>query len=83
LIGALSARGRYVIVAFSRKALGEPGFGHISPLGAYDKPSDSFLMLDVNPTTVGWMWVPAGALVKAMRTFDTVENRGYILIDGK
>jgi hypothetical protein len=81
LIGALSQRGHYVIVAFQRKALGEPGAGHISPLGAYDKASDSFLMLDVNPARVDWMWVPAGALVKAMRTFDTVENRGYILVD--
>jgi hypothetical protein len=81
LIGALSQRGHYVIVAFQRKVLGEPGFGHISPLGAYDKASDSFLMLDVNPARVDWMWVPAGALVQAMRTFDTVENRGYILID--
>ena len=81
LVGALSQRGHYVIVAFQRKALGEPGFGHISPLGAYDKASDSFLMLDVNPAHVDWMWVPAAALVKAMRTFDTVENRGYILVE--
>jgi hypothetical protein len=80
LVGALSQRDHYVIVAFKRKALGEPGFGHISPLGAYDKASDSFLMLDVNPASVDWMWVPASALVKAMRTFDAVENRGYILI---
>ena len=83
LVAALGQRGRYVIVAFQRKALGEPGFGHISPLGAYDKTSDSFLMLDVNPTNVDWMWVPAAAMVKAMRTFDTVENRGYILVDPK
>ena len=83
LLDSLRQRGHYVIVAFQRKALGEPGFGHISPLGAYDRASDSFLMLDVNPTTVGWMWVPSAALVKAMRTFDTVENRGYILIEPK
>ena len=83
IVDALHQRGRYVIVAFQRKALGEPGFGHISPLGAYDKTSDSFLMLDVNPTTVDWMWVPAAAMVKAMRTFDTVENRGYVLIEPK
>ena len=38
-------------------------------------------MLDVNPARVDWMWVPAAALIKAMRTFDTVENRGYVLID--
>ena len=83
LVEALRQRGRYAIVGFQRKALGEPGFGHISPLGAYDKTSDSFLMLDVNPAHVNWMWVPAGALVKAMRTFDTVENRGYILVEPK
>jgi hypothetical protein len=81
LIDSLSKRGHYVIVAFQRKALGEPGFGHISPLGAYDKASDSFLMLDVNPDRVDWMWVPTSALVKAIRTFDTVENRGYVLIE--
>jgi len=81
LVEALGQRGRYVIVGFQRKALGEPGFGHISPLGAYDKASDSFLMLDVNPVHVDWMWVPAAALVKAMRTFDTVENRGYIIVE--
>lgn len=83
IVDALHQRGRYVIVAFQRKALGEPGFGHISPLGAYDKASDSFLMLDVNPAHVDWMWVPAAAMVKAMRTFDTVENRGYIVIEPK
>jgi hypothetical protein len=83
LVEALGQRGRYVIVGFQRKALGEPGFGHISPLAAYDKASDSFLMLDVNPAHVDWMWVPAAAMVKAMRTFDTVENRGYILVEPK
>jgi hypothetical protein len=83
LVEALGQRGRYVIVGFQRKALGEPGFGHISPLGAYDKASDSFLMLDTNPVHVDWMWVPAVAMVKAMRTFDTVENRGYIIVEPK
>ena len=40
-------------------------------------------MLDVNPAHVNWMWVPAAALVKAMRTFDTLENRGYVLVEPK
>ena len=39
--------------------------------------------LDVNPTTVDWMWVPTAAMVKAMRTFDTVENRGYVIVAPK
>jgi hypothetical protein len=52
-----------------------------SPLGAYDAQSDSFLVLDVNPSTAGWVWMPTSILVKGMRTFDTVENRGYVLIE--
>ena len=42
--------------------------------------SDSFLVLDVNPSRAGWVWMPTTNLIKGMRTFDTVENRGYILI---
>ena len=70
----------YVLVNYSRKALGQEGGGHISPLGAYDAPSDSFLVMDVNPNRAPWVWVGADALIAAMRTFDTVENRGYLLV---
>ena len=80
LIGNLEHRGDYVIVAYKRDAVGQRGGGHISPLGAYDADSDSFLVLDVNPASAGWVWMPAVTLIKGMRTFDTVENRGYILI---
>ena len=81
LIENLKRRGDYVIVAYQRKAIGQQGGGHISPLGAYDAQSDSFLVLDVNPANADWVWMPAATLVKGMRTFDTVENRGYILIE--
>ena len=40
----------------------------------------SFLVLDVNPAAAGWVWMPAATLIKGMRTFDTVENRGYVLV---
>lgn len=70
----------YVIVNYTRRAVGQPGGGHISPLGAYDADSDSFLVLDVNPAAASWVWMPAPVLIKAMRTFDTVENRGYIVV---
>ena len=70
----------YVIVNYSRAALGQEGGGHISPLGAYDEESDSFLILDVNPNGHRWVWAPASALIRAMRTLDTVENRGYLLV---
>lgn len=70
----------YVIVNYRREAVGQRGGGHISPLGAYDAVSDSFLVLDVNPAAAGWVWMPTAALIKGMRTFDTVENRGYVLV---
>ena len=80
LIDNLKRRGDYVIVNYLRKAVGQEGPAHISPLGAYDAQSNSVLVLDVNPTRTRWAWIPVATLVKAMRTFDTVENRGYILV---
>lgn len=80
IIANLGRRGDYVLVNYSRKALGQAGGGHISPLGAYDADSDSFLVMDVNPNRAPWVWVDSVALIEAMRTFDTVENRGYLLI---
>ena len=70
----------FVLVNYARKALGQKGGGHISPLGAYDEASDSFLIMDVNPNRAPWVWVGADDLIAAMRTFDTVENRGYLLV---
>jgi hypothetical protein len=81
LVENLKRRGDFVIVSYQRKAIGQQGGGHISPLGAYDAESDSFLVLDVNPANSDWVWMPAATLVKGMRTFDTVENRGYVLIE--
>jgi hypothetical protein len=70
----------YVIVNFQRKAMGQTGGGHFSPVGAYDHMSRSFLVMDVNPMTADWVWVKANTLFNAMQTWDTVENRGYLLV---
>jgi Phytochelatin synthase len=84
LVENLRTAGDYAVVNYLRPALGQKGGGHISPLGAYDQPSDSFLVLDVNPNAQRWVWVPAALLVKAMRTKDVAENRGYLLVkEGK
>ncbi|GAA5179611.1 hypothetical protein GCM10025771_22030 [Niveibacterium umoris] len=80
LIGNLELPGDYVIVNYRRDAVGQPGGAHISPLGAYDRESDSVLLMDVNPTNAGWVWMPVDTLIRGMRTFDTVENRGYLLV---
>jgi hypothetical protein len=76
----LKRAGDYVIVNYRREQVGQRGGGHISPLGAYDAESDSVLVMDVNPASAGWVWIPIATLIKAMRTFDTVENRGCILV---
>ncbi len=80
LINNLKSNGDYVLVNYSRKVLGQPGGGHISPVGAYDEGSDSFLVMDVNPNKAPWVWVKSGLLIDAMKTFDTLENRGYLLV---
>ena len=73
--------GDFVIVNFLRSVVGQAGGGHHSPVGAYDEASKSFLLLDTNPTDgKGWAWIPAGALVAAMRTADAIENRGYLIV---
>jgi Phytochelatin synthase len=80
LVSTLSQPGSYAVVNFRREAIGQKGGGHISPLAAYDAQTDSFLMLDVNPAAAGWSWLTTATLVKGMRTFDTVENRGYVIV---
>lgn len=80
LVQNLQRPGDYVIVNYRRELVGQRGGGHISPLAAYDAGSDSFLVLDVNPAAAGWVWMPAATLIKGMRSFDTVENRGYVLV---
>lgn len=81
LLANLAHAGDYVAVNYQRAAVGQKGGGHISPLAAYDAASDSVLVLDVNPAAAGWVWMPLATLIKGMRTFDTVENRGYVLIE--
>ena len=76
----LASKDDFVLVNYARRALGQKGGGHISPLGAYDESSESFLIMDVNPNRAPWVWVRSEDLIAAMRTFDTVENRGYLLV---
>ncbi|MES3013065.1 MAG: phytochelatin synthase family protein [Pseudomonadota bacterium] len=80
LVANLMRPDDYVIVNYRREAVGQRGGGHISPLGAYDAASDSFLVLDVNPAAASWVWMPAATLINGMRSFDTIENRGYVLV---
>jgi hypothetical protein len=81
IVENLGRGGDFVVVNYLRGPLGQKGGGHLSPLGAFDEPSDSFLILDVNANDgKTWAWVPARTLIAAMRTPDAAENRGYLLI---
>ena len=84
LTANLASPDDYVLVNYFRPTVGQIGGGHISPLGAYDKKSDSFLVLDVNPNGHPWVWIPAPLLIQSMRTHDVNESRGYVLVrEGK
>lgn len=78
LISILEQTDHYVIASYLLDAVGQSGGGHFSPLGAYDKKSDSFLVMDVNPSSRKWVWMPSATLIRGMRTFDSVTNRGFI-----
>lgn len=73
---ALQAPASYVIANFSR----ESG-GHFSPVVAYDRLSDSVLILDTNPSQQPWNWMPLETLLAAMETRDRHENRGYLVVE--
>jgi hypothetical protein len=77
----LKHAGDCVVVNYRREDVGQRGGGHISPLGAYNAATDSVLVLELNPASAGWVWMPIATLIKGMRTFDTAENRGYILVE--
>jgi len=80
---SLTEPGNYIIANYSREFLGQPGTGQVSPLAAYDEPSDSFLILDVNPFAGPWVWVAAKDLIGAMATTDSDHNRGFLIISEK
>ena len=80
---SLGAEGRFVIVNYLRKAIGQEKGGHISPLAAYDAETDRFLILDVSRYKYPPVWVMASQLFDAMNTTDSDnqnKTRGFVLV---
>ncbi|MEO1376223.1 MAG: phytochelatin synthase family protein [Cyanobacteria bacterium J06635_10] len=75
----------FIIVNYLRKAIGQKRGGHISPLAAYNKQTDRFLILDVSRYKYPPVWVKAADLWKAMNTVDSVSDktRGFVLVSKK
>jgi len=82
----LAQPGHFVLANYFRNALGQQKGGHFSPIAAYDKDSDRFLILDVARYKYPPVWVKAEELFAAMNTKDSDnmdKSRGYVLIAAK
>ena len=74
---------QFVIVNFLRNEISKDmGFGHHSPLAAYDKDSDRFLLLDVARYKYPSYWVETKDLWKAINTKDDTSKlmRGILVM---
>lgn len=82
VVNALSADDMRVLVNYPRGVLGQVGGGHISPLGAYNKQSDSFLIMDVSQYKYPPVWVSAQLLWSAMSESAGEDgvSRGFVII---
>ncbi|WP_231594758.1 phytochelatin synthase family protein [Synechococcus sp. CBW1107] len=71
-----------LLVNYDRKALGQAGGGHISPLAAYNAATDRVLILDVARYRYPSVWVPLADLWQAIRTTDrsSGRSRGVVVV---
>lgn len=79
----LAEPGHFVLVNYLRITLGQQKGGHISPLAAYDRETDRFMILDVARYKYPPVWVKAEELFAAMNTKDSDnddKSRGYVLV---
>lgn len=79
---AVAKENTYVIANFDRSVIGQQGFGHFSPISAYDENIDSFLVLDVARYKLKPFWIDAKLLYRSMLSTDTAhgESRGYLQV---
>jgi len=71
-----------LVVNYTRKAIGQNGDGHISPVGAYDADTDRVLVLDVAKYKYPPVWMTVADLYKAINTIDSGSNktRGIVVV---
>lgn len=72
----------YLLVNYQREALGQGRVGHISPQAAYDRETDSVLIMDTAAHKYPPTWVPIELLYAGMSTTDSASGRmrGYVEI---
>lgn len=74
---------RVLIASYNRRTLAQSGSGHFSPIGGYERESDSVLILDVARFKYPPHWVPLSQLYAAFQDVDpeTGKPRGYLLLE--
>ena len=74
--------GPVLIVNYSRKAVGQTGSGHFSPIGGYHAATDRILVLDTARFKYPPHWLSLGLLFEAMRGADpaTQSARGWLVL---
>ena len=84
-VEALKASNKRLMINFSRKALGQTGIGHFSPVTAYNESKDMFLVMDVARYKLPPVWVKAGLLFESLQGEDSSskKSRGYITVTRK
>jgi glutathione gamma-glutamylcysteinyltransferase len=84
-VAAVADSTSFLVVSFSRAALGQTGDGHFSPLAAYHAASDSVLVLDVARFKYPPYWVSVHDLYHAMIPPDPAtvnhESRGWFVME--
>lgn len=79
---ARAPRGPVVVASYARRALGQTGEGHFSPLAGYHAERDLALVLDVARFKYPPHWVPLPQLHAAMGPPDaaTGRSRGWLVL---
>jgi len=79
---AVDTEGGFVVVSFSRSALGQTGDGHFSPIAAYSEETDRCLVLDVARFKYAPYWVSIKDLYESTRPEDPTTNksRGWFIM---
>jgi glutathione gamma-glutamylcysteinyltransferase len=72
-----------LVVSYLREVLGQTGTGHFSPIAAYDRVSDSVLILDTARFKYPSHWVHLPLIYEAMKPVDsdTGRSRGYVMLE--
>jgi len=76
----LATKNDYIMVNYQRQVLGQGKVGHISPLSAFDRDTDSVLIMDTAAHKYPLTWVPVELLFNAMQTIDKASGlmRGFV-----